>query len=51
MECKNVPTRCVAPGFIVRREDTQMAAPDKLIIVHTQQRVGGIEELRVKYNL
>lgn len=41
MDC----TWCVAPRFIVRRENTKVAASDKLLIVHWQQRRRGWKEL------
>lgn len=45
------PTWCVAPRFIVRGEDTEVAASYKLLIIHGQQRRGGREELWVEDNL
>lgn len=50
--CRNMQsTRCVAPWFIVGREHSKVAATDKIVIVHWQQRAGGWQELRVEYNL
>lgn len=46
-----IPTRSVAPGLVVGGENPQVAAPDKLLIVHFEQRIRRRQELRMKYNL
>lgn len=37
-------TWCVAPRFIVRRENAEVATSDKLLIIHWQQRRRGWKE-------
>lgn len=41
----------VAPGLVVRSEHPKVTAPDKVLVVKAKQRVGGVQELGVKYNL
>lgn len=44
-------TRSVAPGFVVGREDAQVTTPDKLLVVHAEQRVCRRQELWVEDDL
>ena len=44
-------TWSVSPGLVVGGEHPQVTAPDKLLVVHLEQRVGGGEELWVEYDL
>lgn len=44
-------TRSVAPWLIVGREDSQVTASDKLLIVQAKQRIGWVQELRMEDNL
>ena len=43
--------RRVSPRLIVRREDPQMAAADELLVVHAENRVVAVQEVRVEHDL
>ena len=43
--------RGVAPWLVVRREDTQMAATDELLVVHTKDRVVAVQEIGMEHYL
>lgn len=43
--------RSVSPWLVVAWEDTQMASTNELLIVQTQDRVVGVEEVRVEDHL
>ena len=44
-------TWCIAPRLIVGGEDPKVAATDKFLIVHREQRARRRQELRVKNHL
>ena len=41
----------VSPGFVVRWKDAHVTTAYKLLVLHAQQWVGGVEKLRVKHDL
>lgn len=46
-----VLTRCVSPGLVIGRKHSQVAAADKVFVVHGQQWAGRGEELGVEDDL
>src|SRR5690606_25430517 len=39
--------RGIAPGFIITRKYSQVASPYKLVILHSKERVGAVDEIGV----
>ena len=40
--------RCVAPRFVIGREDAQMATTDEFFVIQRDQRTGRAEKLRME---